>query len=356
MKALVLAGGSGTRLRPFSYSMPKQLIPVANTPVLVHVLHGVRDLGVTEVCVVVGNRGHEFEAVLGDGSGLGLRITYLPQDAPHGLAHTVSIARDFLGDDDFVMYLGDNVLPDGVAGIAEEFAAHRPAAQVVVCKVPDPRSFGVAELGPDGEVLRLVEKPREPRSDLALIGVYFFTPAIHAAVAAIEPSARGELEITDAIQWLVSAGADVRASRYEGYWKDTGSVADVLECNRHLLDGLSRRVDGSVDADSVLVGRVVVEAGARILRSRVEGPAIIGAGTVVRESRVGPYTSIGRDCVVADSRLDNSIALDGASITGLHGLRDSLLGFGQSLAETVARHREEPDRGTAAGQRPSRAA
>ncbi|MEU9310361.1 glucose-1-phosphate thymidylyltransferase [Streptomyces sp. NPDC048256] len=334
MKALVLAGGSGTRLRPFSYSMPKQLIPIANTPVLVHVLRDVRELGVTEVGVIVGNRGPEIEAVLGDGSRFGLRITYIPQDAPRGLAHTVSIARDFLGDDDFVMYLGDNMLPDGVVGIAEEFTAHRPAAQVVVCKVPDPRSFGVAELGPDGEVLRLVEKPPEPRSDMALIGVYFFTPAIHEAVEAIEPSARGELEITDAIQWLVSSGADVRASQYDGYWKDTGRVEDVLECNRHLLDGLNRRVDGHVDAASVLVGQVVVEAGARILRSRLEGPAIIGTGSVVEGSHVGPHTSIGRDCLVTDSRLENSIALDEASVTGVHGLRDSLIGRAASVGTT----------------------
>lgn len=334
MKALVLAGGSGTRLRPFSYSMPKQLIPIANTPVLVHVLRGVRDLGVTEVGVIVGNRGPEIEAVLGDGSRFGLRLTYLPQDAPRGLAHTVSLARDFLGDDDFVMYLGDNMLPDGVAGIAEEFTRHRPAAQVVVHKVSDPRSFGVAELGPDGEVLRLVEKPQQPRSDMALIGVYFFTPAIHEAVAAIGPSARGELEITDAIQWLVSSGADVRASRYDGYWKDTGQVEDVLECNNHLLGHLNRRVDGAVDADSVLVGQVVVEAGARILRSRVVGPAIIGSGTVVEGSQVGPYTAIGRDCVVTDSRLERSMALDEATVTGVHGLRDSLIGRAACVGTT----------------------
>ncbi|MGW0702196.1 glucose-1-phosphate thymidylyltransferase [Streptomyces sp. NPDC002867] len=331
MKALVLAGGSGTRLRPFSYSMPKQLIPVANTPVLVHVLRGVRELGVTEVGVVVGTRGPEIEAVLGDGSLFGLRLTYIPQDAPRGLAHSVSIARDFLGDDDFVMYLGDNMLPDGVADIAEEFTTHRPAAQVVVSKVPDPRSFGVAELGPDGEVLRLVEKPPEPRSDLALIGVYFFTPAIHEAVDAVEPSARGELEITDAVQWLVTSGADVRASRYDGYWKDTGGVEDVLECNSHLLDGLSRRVDGHVDAASVLVGQVVVEAGARVLRSRIEGPAIIGTDTLVEGSHVGPHTSIGRNCLVSDSRLERSIALDEASVTGVHGLRDSLIGRAASV-------------------------
>jgi glucose-1-phosphate thymidylyltransferase len=334
MKALVLAGGSGTRLRPFSYSMPKQLIPIANTPVLVHVLRNISDLGVTEVGVIVGTRGPEIEAVLGDGSRYGLRLTYIPQDAPRGLAHTVAIARDFLGDDDFVMYLGDNMLPDGIGGIAEEFAARRPAAQVVVYKVPDPRSFGVVELGSEGEVLRLVEKPQQPRSDMALIGVYFFTRAIHEAVDAIAPSARGELEITDAVQWLVSSGAEVRASTYDGYWKDTGRVEDVLECNTHLLDGLHRRIDGDVDPSSVLVGQVVVEAGARVLRSRIEGPAIIGTGTIVQDSRVGPYTSMGRDCLVTDSWLEGSIALDEASVTGVHGLRDSLIGRAASVGTT----------------------
>lgn len=326
MKALVLAGGSGTRLRPFSYSMPKQLIPVANVPVLEYVVRNVLDLGVTEIGVIVGDRVDEIGKALGDGSRFGARLTYIQQDAPRGLAHTVAIARDFLGDDDFVMYLGDNMLPEGIADIAEEFTTHRPAAHVVVYKVPDPRAFGVAELGPGGEVLRLVEKPEQPRSDLALIGVYFFTAAIHRAVRAIEPSARGELEITDAIQWLVSAGADVRASQYEGYWKDTGNVEDVLECNRYVLECLRPAVEGEVDDASVLTGPVVIEEGARIVRSRIEGPAIIGAGTVVEDSHIGPHTSIGRGCVVAGSRLEYSIALDGASVTGVQGLSSSLIG------------------------------
>ncbi|MEV5986231.1 glucose-1-phosphate thymidylyltransferase [Streptomyces sp. NPDC052051] len=327
MKALVLAGGSGTRLRPFSYSMPKQLIPIVNTPVLEYVLRNILDLGVTEIGVVVGDRAHEIRQVLGDGSRFGAcRLTYLQQEAPLGLAHTVTIARDFLGDDDFVMYLGDNMLPEGITGIAEEFAAHRPAAHVVVHKVPDPRAFGVAELGPGGEVLGLVEKPRQPSGDLALIGVYFFTAAIHEAVRAIQPSSRGELEITDAIQWLVSSGADVRAGQYEGYWKDTGDVEDVLECNRHILESLRPAMEGDVDEASVLTGPVVVEAGAHIVRSRIEGPVVIGAGTVVEDSHIGPHTSIGRDCAVTASRLEYSIALDGASVTGVQGLRSSVIG------------------------------
>lgn len=338
MKALVLSGGSGTRLRPFSYSMPKQLIPIANKPVLQHVLENIRDLGVTEIGVIVGGGAEQIEAAVGDGSDLGVRITYIPQEHPTGLAACVSLARPFLGDDDFVMYLGDNMLPDGVGEIAEQFAADRPAAQVVVYKVADPTAFGVAELDADGRVIRLVEKPAHPRSDLALIGVYFFTSAVHEAVASIEPSARGELEITDAIQWLLTHGADVRASQYEGYWKDTGRVDDVLACNRKLLDDVKPDVLGEVDASSVITGQVIVEAGARVVRSTIEGPAIIGAGTLVEDSRVGPYTSIGRDCVLRGTHLDESIALDGATVTAVRGLHGSLIGRSATVGQ-AAQHR-----------------
>ncbi|MGW5734177.1 MULTISPECIES: glucose-1-phosphate thymidylyltransferase [Streptomyces] len=338
MKALVLSGGSGTRLRPFSYSMPKQLIPIANKPVLQHVLENIRDLGVTEIGVIVGGGAEQIEAAVGDGSGLGVRITYIPQENPTGLAACVSLARPFLGNDDFVMYLGDNMLPDGVGEIAAQFAADRPAAQVVVHKVADPTAFGVAELDAEGRVTRLVEKPKEPRSDLALIGVYFFTPAIHEAVASIEPSARGELEITDAIQWLLTHGADVRASQYEGYWKDTGRVDDVLACNRKLLDDVKPDVVGEVDATSVITGQVVVEAGARVVRSTIEGPAIIGAGTLVEDSRVGPYTSIGKDCVLRGTHMDASIALDGATVTEVRGLHGSVIGRSATVGQ-AAQHR-----------------
>ncbi|MEV5614073.1 glucose-1-phosphate thymidylyltransferase [Streptomyces sp. NPDC052225] len=335
MKALVLAGGSGTRLRPFSYSMPKQLIPIANTPVLEYVVRNILDLGVNEIGIIINDRDNEIQRALGDGSQFGAQLTYIRQENPLGLAHTVAIAQDFLADDDFVMYLGDNMLPDGISDIAEEFTARRPAAHIVVCKVEDPCAFGVAELGPDGEVLRLVEKPKQPRSDLALIGVYFFTAAIHEAIAAITPSARGELEITDAIQWLVTNGADVRASDYQGYWKDTGKVADVLACNARILDGLHPGVHGTVDATSVLVGPVVVEKGARIVRSRIEGPAIIGAGTVVEDSHIGLHTSVGRDCAVTNSRLERSIVLEGASVTGVQGLHSSLVGRSASVGTTT---------------------
>ncbi|MFD4575701.1 glucose-1-phosphate thymidylyltransferase [Streptomyces sp. NPDC058417] len=326
MKALVLSGGAGTRLRPFSHSMPKQLIPVANKPVLEHVLENITALGVTEIGVIVGGWEQEITAVLGDGSRLGARLTYLRQDAPLGLAHCVSVARDFLGDDDFVMYLGDCMLVEGVAEVAEEFTRTRPPAHVVVHKVADPSAFGVVEMDPDGRVRRLVEKPKDARSELALTGVYFFTPEIHRAIASIEPSARGELEITDAIQWLVTDGAEVRASQYHGYWKDTGRIDDVLECNRKLLDGLARRVDGEVDAASELSGAVVVEPGARVTGSRIEGPAVIGAGTVVEDCVIGPHTAVGRDCVLSGSRLDYSIVLDDAEIRGAGRLHGSVIG------------------------------
>ncbi|QGV77493.1 glucose-1-phosphate thymidylyltransferase [Streptomyces ficellus] len=339
MKALVLAGGLGSRLRPFSHSMPKQLMPIANKPVLAHVMEDLRDLGVRDVGVVVGDRGQEIARALGDGSSLGVRLTYVHQDLPRGLAHCIAISRDFLGDDDFVMYLGDNLLTEGVKDIADEFRALRPAAQVVVHPVPDPRAFGVAEVGDDGRVLRLVEKPRTPRSDLAVIGVYFFTPAIHEAVAAIGPSARGELEVTDAIQWLVARGDDVRASTYHGFWKDTGKVEDVLHCNRELLDGLKPAVAGDVDGTSELVGAVVVEEGARIVRSRITGPVIVGAGSVVEDSHIGPYTAIGRDCVLAAAGMEDSIMLDGARIHSVGGVHGSVIGRDATVSSQARTNR-----------------
>ncbi|MEU4273212.1 glucose-1-phosphate thymidylyltransferase [Streptomyces sp. NPDC026092] len=327
MKALVLSGGSGTRLRPFSYSMPKQLIPIANKPVLEHVLDDIRNLGVTDIGVIVNSAwASEIAEAIGDGSRLGVRVTYIPQDAPLGLAHCVALAEPFLGDEDFVMYLGDNMLPEGTASIAEEFRTGRPAAQIVVHKVEDPRAFGVAELDSEGRVVRLVEKPREPKSDLALIGVYFFTPDIHRAVASITPSARGELEITDAIQWLLEDGAEIKASEYQGYWKDTGRADDVLECNRHLLASLRPALLGEADEASELIGQVRIEAGARVVRSRIEGPAVVGAGCVIEDSYIGPDTAIGKDCTLRDTRIRDSIVLDGATISKVPGIQGSIIG------------------------------
>ncbi|MEU8461546.1 glucose-1-phosphate thymidylyltransferase [Streptomyces sp. NPDC029003] len=339
MKALVLSGGMGTRLRPFTYSMPKQLIPIANRPVLLHVMDNLRALGVREVGVIVGDRRDEIAEVLGDGSPVGMEVTYIRQDAPLGLAHCVRIARDFLGEDDFVMYLGDVMLTDGVVEMAERFAQRRPQAQVVVQKVADPRSFGLAETDADGRVTALVEKPEQPRGDLAMVGVYFFTPAIHEAVAAIGPSARGELEITDAVQWLVSEGREVRAEVYPGFWKDTGRVDDIIECNRQVLGGLRRSVAGTVCPDSEIVGDVVVDPTARVTRSRIVGPAVVGAGAVISDSQIGPYTAIGDGCELSEAGVADSIVLAGATVRDVPGIQGSVIGRGAAVSSSRTRLR-----------------
>ena len=250
MKALVLSGGAGTRLRPITHTSAKQLVPVANKPVLFYGLEAIRDAGVTDVGIIVGDTHAEIEAAVGDGSELGIRVTYIRQDAPLGLAHCVLIAQDFLGDDDFVMYLGDNFIIGGITELVEEFRGGAYDAQILLTKVDNPSQFGVAELGPHGGVTTLVEKPQEPKSDLALVGVYMFRPVIHDAVRAIKPSARGELEITDALQWLIDEGKDVRPHLVTGYWKDTGRLEDMLECNRKVLESVEPHVAGSVDAES----------------------------------------------------------------------------------------------------------
>ncbi|MBW8481618.1 glucose-1-phosphate thymidylyltransferase [Actinomadura parmotrematis] len=326
MKALVLAGGAGSRLRPITHTSAKQLVPVANKPVLFYGLEAIRDAGITEVGIVVGDTAAEIEAAVGDGSAFGLQVTYLPQDAPRGLAHAVLIARGFLGDDDFVMYLGDNFIVGGISGLVERFRTERPAAQIMLTRVSDPRAFGVAELDGQGRVVGLEEKPARPKSDLALVGVYLFSPAVHAAVAALKPSWRDELEITDAIQGLLDRGHRVASTVISGYWKDTGNVTDMLEVNRLVLEGLEPSVRGTVDAASELIGRVVVEEGATVAGSRVVGPAIVGAGSTVRDSYVGPFTSIDRDCTVIGSEIEYSIVLRGASIDGVGRIEVSLIG------------------------------
>ncbi|GAA3984433.1 MULTISPECIES: glucose-1-phosphate thymidylyltransferase [Streptomyces] len=326
MKALVLSGGAGTRLRPITHTSAKQLVPVANKAVLFYGLESIAEAGITDVGVVVGDTAAEIEEAVGDGSKFGLDITYIPQERPLGLAHAVLIAQDYLGDDDFVMYLGDNFIVGGISGLVDEFRAHRPDAQILLTHVPDPRSFGVAELDPQGRVMSLEEKPEHPRSDLALVGVYLFTPAIHQAVRAIEPSWRGELEITHAIQHLIDVRADVRSTVIQGYWKDTGNVEDMLEVNRRVLETMDPRIDGEVDDESETIGRVVVEEGARIVRSRVVGPVVVGAGSLVSDSYVGPFTSIAENCRVTDSEVEFSIVLRDSSIDGVGRVESSLIG------------------------------
>ncbi|WP_242911402.1 glucose-1-phosphate thymidylyltransferase [Actinomadura terrae] len=326
MKALVLAGGTGSRLRPFSHTTPKQLIPVANKPVLFHGLEALAAVGITEIGVIVNAGATAVRTAVGDGSAFGVDVTYVPQDEPRGLAHCVLIARDFLGDDDFVMYLGDNVFAEGVGEPVARFREGRPAAQLVLVKVADPTGYGVAELDSEGRVVGMEEKPARPRSDLAVTGAYVFSPLIHEAVRSIRPSRRGELEITDAVRWLVERKHDVRAQVCVGYWKDTGKVGDLLDCNRALLENVVPAVHGAVDAASRIGPSVLVEPGATVTGSRIDGPAIIGAGSTVRGSDVGPYTSIGAHCLVENAGIEDSILLDRSSVRGVRSVRGSLIG------------------------------
>jgi glucose-1-phosphate thymidylyltransferase len=326
MKGLVLSGGAGTRLRPLTHTSAKQLVPVANKPVLFYGLESLAACGFREVGIVVGDTEPEIRAAVGTGAQFGLEVTYIRQDAPRGLAHAVLVSRDFLGDDDFVMYLGDNFIVGGIADIVADFHDTTPHASILLTRVPNPHEFGVAVLDDSGQVTALEEKPAEPKSDLALVGVYLFGPRIHEAVASIGPSRRGELEITDAIQWLLDHDCHVRSHVISGYWKDTGNVADMLEVNRTVLEGIERRIDGDVDAASELVGRVVVEAGAIVKGSRIVGPALIGAGTTVVDSYVGPFTSVEPDCRLEDTEIEFSIVLSRSSIVGVRRVEASLIG------------------------------
>jgi len=326
VKALVLSGGAGTRLRPITYTSAKQLVPVANKPVLFYVLEDIANAGITDVGVVVGETAPAIKAAVGDGSRFGLSVTYIQQEAPLGLAHALLVSGDYLGGDDFVMYLGDNFVLGGIHDLVQDFIAHRPDAQILLTQVPDPRQMGVAELDGAGRVVRLVEKPAEPVSDYALVGVYLFTPAVHEAARQLTPSARGELEITEAIQWLIDRNRRVTSTIITGYWKDTGNVGDMLEVNRRVLESIEPKQLGDVDEASELIGRVAIEEGARVTGSRIVGPAIIGARTRVEDSYVGPFSSIAEDCAVVDSELQYSIVLPGSSIHGVRRIEGSLIG------------------------------
>ncbi|HEY6533661.1 MAG TPA: glucose-1-phosphate thymidylyltransferase [Acidimicrobiales bacterium] len=340
MKGLILSGGAGTRLRPITHTSAKQLVPVANKPILFYGIEDMVEAGITDIGIITGDTGAEIREAVGDGSRWGAKVTYLPQDAPLGLAHCVLIAREFLGDDDFVMYLGDNLLRQGIAEFVDRFEDDRhrsaaltldeavvaPSAQILLARVADPQRFGVAEIGADGEVVRLVEKPEEPPSDLALVGVYLFDPSIHEAVASIEPSPRGELEITDAIQWLIDHGHRVRHEVLDGWWKDTGKLQPLLEGNRLVLETIELDIRGSVDAESIIDGRVVIEEGAEIVNSTVRGPAIIGERTRVVNSYIGPFTSVYFDCEVVDSEIEHSVILEQSKVLGIPRVADSLIG------------------------------
>jgi glucose-1-phosphate thymidylyltransferase len=327
LKGLILSGGRGTRLRPITYTSAKQLVPVANKPVLFYGIEAMAEAGIRDVGIIIApETGDEIRAAAGDGSQFGVRITYVVQDEPAGLAHAVLTAEPFLGDSPFVMYLGDNLLQGGMSELVQAFREHEPDALILLTPVPDPQNYGVAELDGAGSVTRLVEKPAEPATDLALVGVYMFTPLIHEAGRSIQPSARGELEITDAIQWLVDGGRRVESHIVRGWWKDTGRLDDMLEANRLILETVDRHVRGEL-TDAQVDGRVIVEEGARLERATVRGPAIIGAGAVLRDAYVGPYTAVGRHCVIEGAEVEHSILLEGSTVRGLDGrMESSLLG------------------------------
>jgi glucose-1-phosphate thymidylyltransferase len=327
LKGLILSGGKGTRLRPITYTSAKQLVPVANKPVLFYGIEAMAAAGIREVGIIIApETGGEIREAVGDGERFGVRITYIEQDAPLGLAHAVLTAEPFLGRAPFVMYLGDNLLQGGIQDLVAAFRGSAVEALILLTKVPDPQNFGVAELDGSGRVVRLVEKPPQPASDLAQVGVYMFTARIHEAARAITPSGRGALEITDAIQWLVDADAPVESHVVRGWWKDTGRLDDMLEANRLILEVVERRVEGELD-DSQIVGRVVVEAGAILERTTVRGPAIIGAGAHLIDAYIGPYTAVGRHCIVEAAEVEHSILLEGSCVRGLDGrMESSLLG------------------------------
>ena len=326
IKGLILSGGSGTRLRPITHTYAKQLVPVANKPVLFYGIEALVQAGVEEIGIIIAPQtGDEVRETVGDGSDFGARITYIEQDKPAGLAHAVLTAEEFLDGSPFVMYLGDNLLRDGVPGLVQRFRDESPDAMILLTQVDDPSAFGVAELD-DGRVVRLVEKPENPPSNMALVGVYLFSPAIFEAARQLTPSARGELEITEAIQTLIDDGHDVRSEVVSGWWKDTGQLVDMLEANRLVLDDIGSRLDGTIE-DSRVEGRVIVEEGAVLKNSVVRGPAVIGTGALIEGAYIGPYTSIGDGVRVINSEIEHSILLSGSSVENLGArIEASLLG------------------------------
>jgi len=312
-------------------------VPVANKPILFYGIEAIRDSGITDIGIVVGDTREEIKAAVGDGSRFGVRVTYIHQQDPLGLAHAVLVSEPFLKDDSFVMFLGDNLIKDGITGLVEEFRREKPNSQILLAEVKNPEEFGVAELAGD-KIVRLEEKPKQPRSNLALVGVYMFDAHIFEAVHAIKPSRRNELEITDAIQYLIDKKYDVRSHVITGWWKDTGKLEDMLEANRIILSGLRQKIEGDVSADTRVEGEVVIGAGSTVVGSTLRGPIVIGRNCVIKSAFVGPFTSIADECRVIDSEVEHSIILEGSSITGLRRRMESSL-IGRNV--TVTR---QPDR------------
>ena len=334
MKGVILSGGTGSRLRPITHTGPKQLVPVANKPVLEYAVEDLREAGITDIGVVLGDLGREeIQGLLGDGSAYGVDVTYIVQGNPLGLAHAAGCAREFVGDDDFVMYLGDNILKRGIGDLVESFEAGDHAAGIALQRVDEPGQFGIADVDESGAVRRLVEKPDDPPSDLALIGIYVFSPAVFDAIDDLEPSWRGELEITDAIQSLLDDGLAVDSQVVDGWWKDTGKPKDILEANRLVLEDLAPASDGTVEDGAETTGRVDLREGAVVESGAVvRGPVSLAEGVTVRAGTyVGPYTSIGPDSTVANAHVENSVVIGDAEISASGRFVDSLIGSGAAI-------------------------
>jgi glucose-1-phosphate thymidylyltransferase len=340
MKALVLSGGKGTRLRPITYTGAKQLVPIANRPILAYVLDNIAKVGIKDVGIIISpETGEEIKEMIGDGSAWGVKIRYINQDEPRGLAHAVLVARDFLGPSPFVMYLGDNLIGCGIEKFVETFNKSRADAVILLKAVENPKAFGIAEVDPTGKILRLVEKPKEPKSDLALVGVYIFSSGIHKAIDEIRPSKRGELEITDAIQRLVSTGKPVLSHVLDTWWLDTGKKDDLLAANTVVLDEwLTREIKGDVDPNTQITGRVTVEEGAIVRRSTLRGPIIIGSGSIIEDSFIGPFTSVGAGTKIVKSTIEHCVILAGAEINHVDRIEDSLIGRCAKVSKCHDKH------------------
>lgn len=325
MKGLILSGGKGTRLRPITHTSAKQLIPVANKPILFYSLEAMQEAGIKEVGIVVGDTWKEIKENVGDGGKWDLKVTYIHQEAPLGLAHAVMISRDFLGEEPFVMYLGDNILKEGIKRFVKEFEKELPDAQIFVAEVTNPQDFGVVVIR-NGKIIKLIEKPRKPPTNLALVGVYIFTHHIFEAVKELKPSWRGEYEITDAINWLLQKGYRINYLKVEGWWKDTGKPEDLLEANRILLEDINREIKGKIK-NSILRGRIIVEENTVVENSRIRGPVIIGKNCIIKESYIGPFTSINDECEIIKSEIEDSIIMEKSKIIEVDGrIEESIIG------------------------------